>query len=299
MKKNEIVTTGNTIDHVKGKLISFDGLNEKPIALIDKSVFGSLFDNEHMIMPTYHMDYREKKMVRGKDNTRALETTSINVMPRAVASSQAFINFFFRGQIDASLSANHTHLVIKNVSKINLVHNSKLLTYKKGGKFTLYVEKSGVNNFVGTYTLNSDIKAKETRNINIGNIIESKGIRTGAKITVVYDGNIGDDMGGYNSYDIGMRGLSADVFTVQEKPKDCTDSSLSKSIQKVKSSLGNSSNCVKFPDIEFQKTIWIDDNNANCQGAYIKYKNAALWGIGGKYDGQIDANELINYFTTP
>ncbi len=292
--KDEIITTGNTISHVKGELISFDGLNEKPIALIDRSIFGSVFDNEHMIMPTYHMDYRKKKMVRGKDNTRALEMTSINVMPRAIASSQAFINFFFRGQMEAGLSEDHTQLVVKNVSKTDLVYSSKLLTYKRGGKFTLYVEKSGVNDFIGTYTLNSDMKVNETRNINIGNIIENKGIQAGAKITVVYDGNIG----GYNQYDIGMRGLSARVFTVKKKP-ECKNKKLEAQIKQVQKWLkeDNRKHCVMFSPLNYRikaKSVWTSTSKMKCN-APQSYKNTEM----GEYINnfhRLDDTDLIDYF---
>ncbi|MBU1668725.1 hypothetical protein KKC13_09925 [bacterium] len=292
-EKDEIVSTGNTVNHIHGNLVSYDGLGEKPIALIDRGVF---FDNEHIILPTYKMDYTKNELIPGRANTVALEMTSVNVMPRAVASTQAFINFFFRGQIKASLSEDHTQLVIKNKSNTTLVSDPKLLTFKSGGKFTLYVENSGTNQILGTYTLNKDIKVNGEQSINIGNVVANNNVSVGTKITVVFDGAIGDDMGGYDDYNIGMRGLSADVFEVVEKPEECTDSTLANTIKQVKSALENSSNCVKFPDIEFQKTIWIDDDNANCGGASIKYKNAALWGTGSRYDNQIEANKLISYF---
>ena len=215
-----IKTDGNVIStSVKGVINPL----HKVVALVEKGLF---FDSEHMLAPKYGIDYNQlhKGLVKQGFDKTPLADTAINVMPRAVASSQAFINFFFRGQMDASLSTDHTKLVIQNVSvKEGRVHHKNLLTFKTGGKFTLYVEKSGIAHFVGRYTLNTDIKVNETYNINIGNIIKTKGISTGAKITVVYDGDIGDNMGGYNSYAIGMRGLSADVFTVEKSETECTN----------------------------------------------------------------------------
>jgi len=208
-----ILTDGNTVSrYVNGNINSFNR-----IAMVEKSIFGNYFDSEHMLAPVYQKNNGKYKLLRV--NNIPLRDTAINVMPRAVASTQAFINFFFRGQMEASLSADHTKLVIKNVSvKEGRVHHDKLLTFKRGGKFTLYVDKGGISTAIQTVTLGSDMKMNETRSMNISN----HNLAVGTKVTVVYDGKIGDDMGGYNQYGIGMRGLSADVFNLSKKIP-CTD----------------------------------------------------------------------------
>ena len=101
-------------------------------------------------------------------------------------------------------------------------------------------------------------------------------------------------MGGYNQYGIGMRGLSADVFIIEKEPQECKDTPLIATIELVKNRLSNRRNCVGFPDIEFDKTIWVNDD-ATCRTA-VTYKNSQLMGSGHSSDEKINANELITYF---
>lgn len=230
-------------------------------------------------------------------NKCALSDTAINVMPRAVASSQAFINFFFRGQMKASLSADHTKLVIKNVSvKEGRVHDAKLLTFKRGGKFTLYVETAGVSRAIQTVTLGSDMKMNETRSMNISN----HNLAVGTKVTVVYDGKIGDDMGGYNQYGIGMRGMSADVFEVEDQ--ECEDPEMANLIKSLKELIEDSNNCVSFSNIRDYnqpKSIYFKAGVCSQVGNGLRYKNTELTnGINGvpRYVGSKKVIDYFNHF---
>ncbi len=148
-------------------------------------------------------------------NQKPLEDTAVNVMPRAVASTQAFINFFFRGQISASINTEGI-LTIKNVSDPRFVSDKRLLTFKSGGKFTIYYDAgTGENKSLTnmTYTF-GDIAVGETRTLNLKSYFLEKNLPAGTKITVLYDGNIGTNLGGSDSYGVGMKGLSVDVVNL-------------------------------------------------------------------------------------
>jgi len=293
-EKDQIVSTGNTVSYIHGNLVSFDGLNEKPIGLIDRGVF---FDDEHIILPTYKMDYRKNRLVPGSANTSALEFTSVNVMPRAVASTQAFINFFFRGQMETSLSDDHTKLIVKNVSDNRLVYSPRLLTFKSGGKFSLYYEQNGINNLIGTYTLYGNIAKGNSHTIDIGTIIDDKNLPNGTKITVIYDGNIGDSLGGYDDYGIGMRGLSADVFEFVKG--ECRDKELGKQLKLTKYWIMDRNDCVMFAFLNQnsnRKNIY-SRNNHSCYKYYQHYKNTQLGGvISSRGTSYFYADKLIDYF---
>lgn len=177
------------------------------IGLVEKGYFGSwptmMEVTKKWGNPAKYNDY----------NKKALVDTAVNVMPRAVASTQAFINFFFRGQISASINTEGI-LTIKNVSDPQLVSDARLLIFKGGGKFSIYYyeprTKENIPLNYKTYTF-GDIAIGETRTLNLKSDFLRKNLPVGTKITVLYDGNIGTNLGGNDSYGIGMRGLSVDV----------------------------------------------------------------------------------------
>jgi hypothetical protein len=291
-----IKTDGNTIsDRVRGKINS----SHKVVALVEKGLF---FDFEHMIAPKYGIDYNQlqKGLVEQGSDKTPLADTAINVMPRAVASTQAFINFFFRGQMETSLSDDHTKLVIKNVSeKVGRVHDERLLTFKSGGKFYVYYEENGINKPLHTYTLYGDIAKGKTHRIDIGTIIEDKNLPDGTKITVVYDGNIGDNLGGYDDYGIGMKGLSADVFKF--KQIKCENPKMSQLIKSLKELIANPKNCVSFSDIHDSvepKSIYFSERDCTHYGSRVRYKNTELTtGIYGDNINKYEESSLvIDYF---
>jgi len=113
------------------------------VAFIEKGWF---FRDEHMLVPT---EYTIKRNAVNEPiglepvnqyktaNTTALKDTAVNVIPRAVASTQAFLNFFFRGQI--AVSTIYTRRIyIFNDSNTSNVTDNALLTFKADGKMYVY-----------------------------------------------------------------------------------------------------------------------------------------------------------------
>jgi len=198
-----IYTEGNVVSNsVKGYISP----SYRKISLVKH---GLLFDDYHMVAPYYTWVSGGVELKVTSLNQKPLEDTAVNVMPRAVASTQAFINFFFRGQIDVSIDKN-ARFTIKNVSNGNTLSDNALATFKKGGKFYLYYRSGSTNKFFSAWTLTNDLLVNYTTYLNLDKKI-FKNIRQGAKITVLFDGYIGDNMNGYDSYSVGTRGLSVDV----------------------------------------------------------------------------------------
>lgn len=215
-----VYTEGNVISNsVKGYISP----SYRKISLVNH---GLIFDDYHMIAPNYTWVSGGVELKVTSLNQKPLEDTAVNVMPRAVASTQAFINFFFRGQIDVSIDTKGI-LTIKNISNAQSVSDARLLTFKSGGKFKIYYRDAttGNNNPLNTleYTF-GDIAVGETRTLDLRSDFLKKNLAEGTKITVLYDGKIGTDLGGSDSYGIGMRGLSVDVVSLPTITKPVPDS---------------------------------------------------------------------------
>ena len=204
-----VYTDGNVIaNSVKGYISP----SYRKIGLVKH---GLLFDDYHMLAPQYIVESAGAKLKLTYLNQKPLEDTAVNVMPRAVASTQAFINFFFRGQMAVTINSEGI-LTIKNVSDPQLVSDTRLLTFKSGGKFTIYYDAgTGENKSLTnmTYTF-GDIAVGETRTLNLKSYFLDKNLPAGTKITVLYDGDIGTNLGGSDSYGVGMKGLSVDVVNL-------------------------------------------------------------------------------------
>lgn len=276
---------------VKGYIDS----SHSKVAMVEKGLF---FDSEHMLAPQYEII--NGIMKENGTNTRPLEDTAINVIPRAVAATQTFINFFFRGQIETSLSDDHETLTIRNISDPRWVNNASLLTFKSGGKFRVYYNtQNGTNVLLNTYgyTLTKDLTVGNIFTIDISNDIKNLALPNDSNITIVFDGNIGDNLGGLDNYGIGMRGLSVDVVKV--KLEECTDTKLKGQVEKVKEWLlqNNRSNCVSFSSLnyaQYPKSIYKRDNR-NCVVAGYKNTQIVRSLAGGRYS-RLFAHELIDYF---
>ena len=213
-----IYTEGNVGASGVSGTIPYD---RRTIAMVEE---GLIFHDEHMISPRYKWENGEPKKIGL--NQKPLEDTAVNVMPKAVASTQAFINFFFRGQMDVSINTKGV-LTIKNVSNTQLVSDTRLLTFKSGGKFKVYYHDATTDSNNPLNALEyafGDIDVNEIRTIDLKSDFLKKNLAVGTKITVVYDGNIGTKIGGYDSYGIGMRGLSVDVANLPQIEKPVPDS---------------------------------------------------------------------------
>jgi hypothetical protein len=200
-----VYTEGNTVaGSVKGVIPS----NASKIGMVEH---GILFDRYHMVAPYYKKI--NNKLVQTGLNKSALESTAVNVMPRAVAATQAFLDFFFRGQMEVSINTEGI-LTIKNVSDPSRVSHKDLLTFKTGGRFRVYYydASTGSNVLLNEHECSfGDIPVGVTRTLDLKSDFLAKKLPEGTKITVLYDGQVGTYLGGYNSYKIGLRGLAVDV----------------------------------------------------------------------------------------
>jgi len=203
-----IYTEGNTVSNlVKGVIPT----NFSTIGLVEH---GIIFDRYHMIAPSY--EKINGRLRQTGLNQKPLEATAVNVMPRAVASTQAFINFFFRGQMKMSITTEGK-VTIKNVSDPSLVSDRSLLTFKNGGKVTFYYYNyvTGKNEPLNNLTYRfADIVVGGYGIVNLKSDFLKKNLAAGTKITVLYEGDIGTNLGGNDSYGIGMKGLSVDVVSL-------------------------------------------------------------------------------------
>ncbi len=105
-----IISATNSVPDIYGDISAFE---HNIFAFIQKGFFSTFdfssehfFDNEHMIKPIYRLENDGSgnyELItdtgyQASDKT-PLKHTAINVIPRAVASTQAMLRFFFRGQI--------------------------------------------------------------------------------------------------------------------------------------------------------------------------------------------------------
>jgi len=112
------------------------------------------------------------------------------LIPRAIANATGFLNYFFRGSIDASVDSSGI-LTIKNNSNSSLVASPDVVTFNNG-KFEIYYDDSSSNRAklteceVDTLLPNESITcdiSSELQNVNAENLI------------IIYDGTIGQERG--------------------------------------------------------------------------------------------------------
>lgn len=150
-------------------------------------------------------NYEMVAVVDGVENTKALEDTSLNVMPRAIASTQTLLNYFFRATMKVQLEGEK--LTITNNSDKTLVSSKELLTFKKGAKISLlYIDEKNVSKEFFTTTLSHDVAVDENYTIE-GIKYNDLEFSLENKIIVLLDGQIGEDEG-LDDYNIHSRGLS-------------------------------------------------------------------------------------------
>jgi len=111
-EKWSYLRTNYAIGDVYGPIVAGHdavGFKETGVFFVDIDGDG-LESREHMIKPNYEVVFQAGEYIILTDedddylsaDTTALKDTAVNVIPRAVASTQAFLNFFFRGQIAVS-----------------------------------------------------------------------------------------------------------------------------------------------------------------------------------------------------
>jgi hypothetical protein len=222
-----IKTNGNAISTIYGDIVE----GHDTVAFNNKGfLFTSLDDNEHMIKAKYTLEYDasldEYRMDQYTEADKTpLKDTAVNVIPRAVASTQAFLNFFFRGQI--AVSTIYTRRIyIFNDSNTSSVTDNALLTFKASGEMYVYymnddnvthsIRKDDEGNpepylLVNDLLVNSQTSFDLNEGSNGVDRFAGKNIDGQTRWIVIFDGNIGNEGGGSNTYKYGMRSMTADV----------------------------------------------------------------------------------------
>ena len=197
-------------------------ITNKVVALRYKGYFEYL-DEDANVYTKYQKHESMAMVTNGSDiksydnyNKKALEDTAINVMPRAVVSSEAFINYFFRGRMKASLDydpmLDEEFIKITNTSDSQWVSSPDLCTFNKGMRVDIYyIDKNGESKAISTNrTLIKDVKIGESTVIPMANVISSIGdMGDEKKIIVLLDGQLGKkaDKNDYGIEKNGARGL--------------------------------------------------------------------------------------------
>jgi len=197
--------------NTKGNVASEKGAITYPtVALRYTGYFGRIFKQrksmETMAMVTDGSDIRSYSNY----NKVALSDTATNVMARAVVSSEAFINYFFRARIEATLDGDS--LVIKNVSDPQWVSSPDLCTLKEGMDINIsFVNKqNSIVSLMNKQTLDKDVAIGKSFTITgMQSAVASHQdeMKEPVEIIVLVDGQIGE-LKGLDDYNIKARGLS-------------------------------------------------------------------------------------------
>ncbi|HHB94200.1 MAG TPA: VWA domain-containing protein, partial [Campylobacterales bacterium] len=140
-------------------------------------------------------DYWYSMVIDG--NQGALVDNGINLIPRAIANAEGFINYFFRGRLKATLSDGN--LTITNISNPDLVADANIVTFKTDGKFNVYYETdNNETKFLKQCSLTNPLSVNDSVPCEISTEFESKKSEMGKeqKLTVIYEGGtIGNEYG--------------------------------------------------------------------------------------------------------
>ena len=194
---NYIKTNGNVASEIGAIQTGHD-----VVAIVEHGYF---FNSERMMAV---VDGSGKTGYNDYDKT-PLSDTAIHVMPRAVVSSEAFINYFFRGRMKATLSKDENNITIENISDPQWVSSADLCIFKKGMKVDiLYIDDKNVSKVLFQTTLSKDVPIGEKYTITgIKQALQSAtDIGKEKKIIVLLDGQLGEKRG-LDSYGINARGL--------------------------------------------------------------------------------------------
>ena len=198
----------------ENKTFSNDKANNV-LAIVEK---GCLFDSERMMAITKDDD---TKVGYAKYDKTPLLHTAKNVIPRAIVSTQGFINYFFRGRMEASFKEENGMLTIRNNSSGKWVSSDELLTFKKGASIEVYYTgENNISALIHSATLPRDVAIGDTIVFDINSSVQGIDFdydkaNKDKKMLALLDGQIGEDLGGRDSYEIDQRGLAADYATVE------------------------------------------------------------------------------------
>jgi len=127
-----------------------------------------------------------------------IEDNGADLIPRAIANAEGFVNYFFRGRLETT-SSLCGGLEVKNVSEPKYVASSDALVFKKGGVFKVYVDDANGNRtYLTEQTLTKDLPVDGAVYIDGVTQAYSSAFGTASglvDVIVVYSGNIGEDGG--------------------------------------------------------------------------------------------------------
>jgi len=129
-----------------------------------------------------------------------LQDNGYHLIPRAVSNASGFVNYFFRGKMQAT-GINSCSITITNNSNASLVADNSVVTFAQGGTIDIfYDDKDGNRESIfglhGAYTLENNLSVGASVTIPLQltqEILDKMG--DNKKLTIVYDGKIGSETG--------------------------------------------------------------------------------------------------------
>ncbi|WP_373034175.1 hypothetical protein, partial [Sulfurovum sp.] len=136
--------------------------------------------------------------VLSEENLPVLIDNGVNLISHAVANAEGFINYFFRGRLEAEVMS--CGFRIKNISDPTLVATPSTVTFNRGGTFLIYAFKpDGSRTYIMDYPLIRDLPVNGEIIVPdfVQRLIEKGFVEDNASlpITVVFKGSIGGQDG--------------------------------------------------------------------------------------------------------
>ncbi len=170
------------------------------LELIDPEDTRSFYLNSDLVTPSklaifHHGWFYDSYSMEETGNSSVLQDNSRTLIPRAVASTEGFINYFFRGRIKAEVTADGDGIEITNISNPDLVADASLTTFNTGGRFDVYYEtETGEHKLLLSEQMLGTLSVDETFTLSgLSSAIENAA-DFGGKIIVLFDGIIGNEI---------------------------------------------------------------------------------------------------------
>lgn len=140
-------------------------------------------------------DYWYSMQIDG--DSRVFLDNGVNLIPKAVANAEGFVNYFFRGRLKATLTDGN--LTITNISDPNLVADASVAMFRSDGTMRVYYETDAKEvKFLKECPLDVPLEVNQEMVCDISAELESQQSDIGKeqKITVVFEGGtIGNEAG--------------------------------------------------------------------------------------------------------
>ncbi|NPA60495.1 MAG: VWA domain-containing protein [Epsilonproteobacteria bacterium] len=159
----------------------------------------------------------------------ALLDNGINLIPRAIANAEGFVNYFFRGRLQATLKDGN--LTIKNVSVPNLVASEDIVKFNDSTYKVYYETDNNETYLLQDCTATNALSVDDSFECDISQKLEERKNEIGKaqKLTVIYYGTIGNEKG--VSVSIAKKLTDADILFSFDK-----SGSMGSSIENAKNS---------------------------------------------------------------